>query len=86
MADLEPQIKTYHTTVPPPFPGAPGFVFHLTRLKDTLMVWAGAQTLSEEDDDRKRLAGDWAVAMPGRGVSSLPFFPNPRTSYYDPRS
>ncbi|EKD05673.1 hypothetical protein A1Q2_00025 [Trichosporon asahii var. asahii CBS 8904] len=66
MANLPPQIKTYHTSLPPPFPGAPGFTFHLTRLKDTLMIWVGGQTL-DEDEARTRLAAEWAVAMPGRG-------------------
>lgn len=68
MADLPPHITTHHTTLPPPFPGAPGFTFHLTRLKDTVMVWAGAQTL-DDDEGKTRLAAEWAVAMPGRGVS-----------------
>lgn len=68
MADLPPQISTHYASLEPPFPGAPGFTFHLTRLKDTLMVWVGGQSL-EDDEARTRLAAEWAVAMPGRGVS-----------------
>ncbi|CAK9786443.1 hypothetical protein CC85DRAFT_287080 [Cutaneotrichosporon oleaginosum] len=63
---LEPQITTHHTALTPPFPGAPAFTFHLTRLTDTLFVWAGAAERAEEEPKRT-LAQEWAVAMPSRG-------------------
>ena len=65
-------IATYHTFVPPAMPTAPSFQLHLTRLKDTLFIWAGASEGGEDEESgsvgEKRLAGDWAVAMPTRGV------------------
>lgn len=57
----------YHTTIAPAFPSAPAFVLSLTRMKDTLLVWVG----TDDDEETKRLAADWAVAMPSRGVSVL---------------
>ncbi|OCF43157.1 hypothetical protein I317_03001 [Kwoniella heveanensis CBS 569] len=83
--DLEPQIKTYHTTIPSPFPGggSPAFVFHLTKMVDTLVIWVGTGTSTAAASDphqgdsgsastgvvvgEKKLAGDWSVAMPSRG-------------------
>lgn len=67
---LAPQTTTHHTTVEPPFPGAPAFTFHLTRLSDTLFVWIGAAERAE-DDVKRTLAQEWAVAMPSRGVRQL---------------
>jgi hypothetical protein len=63
---------THHTTLPPPFPGAPAFSFHLTRLADTLFVWVGAAERAE-DEPRRNLAQEWAVAMPSHGVSWPPW-------------
>ncbi|WVQ82421.1 hypothetical protein IAT38_004549 [Cryptococcus sp. DSM 104549] len=94
---LQPQITTHHTTLPPPFPAAPAFLFHLTRMADTLFIWAGTASPSEasgasgdsgqgsgaggrgKNDELgvKKLAGDWAVAMPSRGniaVTATPIF------------
>lgn len=79
MADLEPHTTTAYTYIPAPYPGAPAFQFQLTRLTDTLLVWVGTggPVAAEEGDDapgaaggekNKRLASDWAVAMPSRGV------------------
>ncbi|BEJ11976.1 hypothetical protein CspHIS471_0204360 [Cutaneotrichosporon sp. HIS471] len=62
----ELQTTTHHTAVGPPFPGAPAFTFHLTRLADTLFVWIGAAERAE-DDPKRNLAQEWAVAMPSRG-------------------
>lgn len=66
MTDLTPHTSTHYTTLPAPFPSAPGFAFQLTRLANTLFVWVG--TLGEEEE-KKKLAGDWAAAMPSNGVS-----------------
>lgn len=69
-------IATYHTFVPPPLPTAPSFHLHLTRMRDTLFIWVGTGSEGSEDEEStgsvggKRLAGDWAVAMPTRGVST----------------
>lgn len=80
---LQPQISTYHTSIPSPIPSSPSFNFHLTRMVNTLMIWVGtglptdtagnvaggvASMGSVEQVDNK-LAGDWSVAMPSRGVS-----------------
>ncbi|WVQ99249.1 hypothetical protein IAU59_006381 [Kwoniella sp. CBS 9459] len=85
MSILEPQIKTYHTIIPSPFPGgaSPAFVFHLTRMVDTLIIWVGTGTSSDSVSQmgsgsgvpgssgvvvgEKKLASDWSVAMPSRG-------------------
>ena len=88
MTDLALSITTHHTTIhPPTTPGAatsiPTFIFHLTRLKGTLMIWVGTAPATgslgvDEDDEAgegstkldRRLGSDWAVAMPARGVSA----------------
>ena len=68
-------IATYHTFIPPPLPSAPSFHLHLTRMRDTLFIWVGNGSEGSEDEEStgsvgdKRLASDWAVAMPTRGVS-----------------
>ena len=76
-------ITTHHTYLPSPFPSAPSFHLHLTRLKDTLMLWVGTGPPSDSSvpgleastgPDERRLAGDWAVAMPSRGVSVFACF------------
>ncbi|WWD02785.1 hypothetical protein V865_000827 [Kwoniella europaea PYCC6329] len=72
---IEPTIKTYHSALPSPIPNSPSFVFHLTRLVDTLMIWVGTGTPSDPNTmggggvivSEKKLANDWAVAMPSRG-------------------
>lgn len=66
-----PKTTTHHTTIAPPFPGAPAFTFHLTRLSDTLFVWVGAAERLE-DDVKRNIAQEWAVAMPSRGVRLPP--------------
>ncbi|ORX36825.1 hypothetical protein BD324DRAFT_651306 [Kockovaella imperatae] len=75
----------------------PTFHFHLTRLKGTLMIWIGtttSQRIGEEVDEpesgagsssnmERRLASDWAVAMPSRGtipVSSTSIYQTSTTS------
>ena len=69
-------IATYHTFIPPPLPSAPSFHLHLTRMKDTLFIWVGNGSEGSEEEEstgstgEKRLASDWAVAMPTRGVST----------------
>jgi len=77
-SDQIPYIGVYHTYLPSPLPSSPSFHLQLTRLKDTLMIWIGTggpsdSILAGMDEaagpDEKRLAGDWAVAMPSRGVS-----------------
>ncbi|KAL1405427.1 hypothetical protein Q8F55_009058 [Vanrija albida] len=87
MADLEPHTTTAFTYIPAPFPGAPAFQFQLTRLADTLLVWVGTGGPATDDDEdgagagggekNKRLASDWAVAMPSRGnipTTATPIF------------
>ncbi|WVW83701.1 hypothetical protein I302_105722 [Kwoniella bestiolae CBS 10118] len=68
---LEPTINTHHTTLPSPILNSPSFVFHLTRLVDTLMIWVGTGSPSDTSEgvivSEKKLANDWAVAMPSRG-------------------
>ena len=82
-----PSTRIYHTVIPSPLPSSPSFVFQLTRLRDTLMIWVGTgaptseltAALTEEEGEGegakdgeeigKRLAADWAVATPSRGVS-----------------
>lgn len=74
VSDLESSIKIHHTTVAALFPGAPAFTYQLTRLTDTLFIWVGAGEAGSLGDEEtssvgtRRLAGDWAVAMPSRGV------------------
>ena len=90
---LDPQISLHHTTLPSSLPGSPSFVFHLTRLTDTLLVWiaTGQPTESPSSDEmilptEKRLAQDWAVAMPPRGVSNgLPRCTGPEVTEYSLR-
>ena len=67
---------TYHTTIPSAFPSAPSFHFQLTRFRDTLFVWIGSGSASDAQGEldgaagpsERRVGGDWAVAMPKRGV------------------
>ncbi|WVF71638.1 hypothetical protein IAT40_006446 [Kwoniella sp. CBS 6097] len=94
MSPLEPQIQTYHTAIPSLFAGggggSPAFVFHLTRMVDTLIVWVGTGTTSDTQVGsssiggssgvgvgEKKLASDWSVAMPSRGnipVTATPIY------------
>ena len=84
--DAPPQIRIYHKSMPSPLPSAPSFIFQLTRLKDTLLIWVGtgqptsingiggttSQAAGTQEDlavGERKLAGEWAVAMPSRGVS-----------------
>jgi hypothetical protein len=69
--DLTPRTTTHHTVLPAPFPAAPSFALHLTRLADTLFIWVGTapQPGTEEEEGKRKLAGEWAVAMPSYGVS-----------------
>jgi len=78
MAELEPQIKLYSTSIPSPLPSSPSFIFHLTHLTSTLLIWVGTgQPIDPETPtseavvipSEKKIAQDWAVAMPARGVS-----------------
>ncbi|OWZ81147.1 hypothetical protein C365_00114 [Cryptococcus neoformans Bt85] len=78
---LQPQISTYHTSIPSPFPSSPSFNFHLTRMVNTLMIWVGtglptdtagnaaggAASMGSVEQVDNKLAGDWSVAMPSRG-------------------
>ncbi|TXT03839.1 hypothetical protein VHUM_04360 [Vanrija humicola] len=76
MADLEPHTTTAYTYIPAPYPGAPAFQFQLTRLADTLLVWVGTGGPAAAEKN-KRLASDWAVAMPSRGnipTTATPIF------------
>jgi len=41
MTVLTPSISLHHTIVPSPLPTAPSFHLHLTRLRNTLMIWIG---------------------------------------------
>jgi hypothetical protein len=69
-------ITTHHTYIPSPLPSAPGFNLHLTRFRDTLLIWVGTaaaeSTFGDEEPTgaggERRLAADWSVAMPSRGV------------------
>jgi hypothetical protein len=66
-------IQTYHTYIPSPLPTAPSFDLHLTRFRDTLLVWVGTTTPSDgsalaEEAGEKRIAADWSVAMPANRV------------------
>lgn len=79
---LQPQISTYRTSIPSPFPSSPSFNFHLTRMVNTLMIWVGtglptdtagnaaggAASMGSVEQVDNKLAGDWSVAMPSRGV------------------
>ncbi|WWD17466.1 hypothetical protein CI109_101907 [Kwoniella shandongensis] len=74
MSTLQPQIQTYHTSLPSPLPSFPSFQFQLTRLTSTLMIWVGAGPPTQPGEEvptvgggEKKLAGDWSVAMPSRG-------------------
>ncbi|RXK38518.1 hypothetical protein M231_04150 [Tremella mesenterica] len=80
---LQPQITTHHTYFPSPLPGAPSFSANLTRLKDTYFLWLGSGPPSsvangsleneqgeEGHTSEKKLAGEWAVAMPA--IGSMP--------------
>ena len=76
--DLPPRITTHHTYVPSPFPTAPSYIVHLTRLTNTLVIWLASAAPSSSDTtapppipSSTRLAAEWAVAMPGRPVSFL---------------
>jgi len=70
-------IQTYSTYIPSPLPTAPSFDLHLTRFRDTLLIWVGTSApsdgsaLAEEQED-KRIAADWSVAMPSNRVCPLP--------------
>ena len=70
-------IQTYYTYIPSPLPTAPSFDLHLTRFRDTLLIWVGTSApsdgsaLAEEQED-KRIAADWSVAMPSNRVCPLP--------------
>lgn len=86
-SDLQPQITTSHTYISPATPSALGWSFHLTRLTSTLFIWVGTASPSEAFDDEsevlgrgsevpaggneKKLAGEWGVAMPSRGVNII---------------
>ncbi|ORY32542.1 hypothetical protein BCR39DRAFT_376013 [Naematelia encephala] len=90
MTDLTPSITTHHTNIPSPLPSSPSFVFHLTRLRDTLMLWVGtgppsdgsfaaglSDTVPSTSIEEKKIAAEWAVGMPGRGsipVTSTPIY------------
>lgn len=79
---LQPQISTHHTSIPSPLPSSPSFNFHLTRMVNTLMIWVGtglptdtagnsvggAASMGSVEQVDNKLAGDWSVAMPSRGV------------------
>ncbi|WWC61682.1 uncharacterized protein I303_104267 [Kwoniella dejecticola CBS 10117] len=87
---LDPTIRTYHQTLPSPLPNSPSFVFHLTRLVDTLMIWIGtgspSDPISGTDNvivGERKIAGDWAVAMPSRGNISVTATPVYRASASD---
>jgi hypothetical protein len=66
-------IQTHHTYIPSPLPTAPSFDLHLTRFRDTLLIWVGTSApsdgsaLADEQED-KRIAADWSVAMPSNRV------------------
>ena len=80
MTELQPLIRLDNTHIPSPFPAAPSFYFHLTHLTSTLFIWVGTGKPSTPGQagilgldeaagpEEKRLAGDWAVAMPSYGV------------------
>ena len=66
-------IQTYHTFIPSPLPTAPSFDLHLTRFRDTLLIWVGTSAPSDgsalaEEQEEKRIAADWSVAMPSNRV------------------
>ena len=67
-------IQTHHTYIPSPLPTAPAFDLHLTRFRDTLLLWAGTTSPSDgsgglaEESEEKRIAADWSVAMPSNRV------------------
>ncbi|WWC70394.1 uncharacterized protein I206_104344 [Kwoniella pini CBS 10737] len=93
---LEPKIKTYYQTLPSPLPNSPSFVFHLTRLVDTLMIWVGTGSPADPTSDieniivgEKKIASDWAVAMPSRGnipVTATPIYRAGASDYALPMS
>jgi len=76
-------IQTHHTYIPSPLPTAPAFDLHLTRFRDTLLLWVGTTSPSDgsgglaEEADEKRIAADWSVAMPSNRVS-LSIYPGDR--------
>lgn len=73
-------VTTHHTYIPSPLPSAPGFNLHLTRFRDTLLIWVGTAAAESNfggeeptggggaGGGERRLAADWSVAMPSRGV------------------
>ncbi|WWC89521.1 uncharacterized protein L201_004445 [Kwoniella dendrophila CBS 6074] len=90
---LEPIIQTYHQTLCSPLPSSPSFVFHLTRLVDTLMIWVGTGSPSDSSESvivsEKKIASDWAVAMPSRGnipVTATPIYRASASDYALPMS
>jgi hypothetical protein len=77
MTSLDSHITTHYASLPSPLPSSPSFVFHLTRLTNTLLIWVGTGQPTESSTsgemimpNEKKLAQDWAVAMPPRGVST----------------
>ncbi|KAK1924414.1 hypothetical protein DB88DRAFT_490327 [Papiliotrema laurentii] len=64
-------LRIDHTTLPSPLPGSPSFIFHLTHLTNTLLLWIGTGQPTDPADPtavitpvERKLAQDWAVAMP----------------------
>lgn len=80
---LQPQISIHYITIPSPLPSSPSFNFHLTCMANTLMIWVGtglptdaagnaaggAASMGSVEQVDNKLAADWSVAMPSRGVS-----------------
>jgi len=75
-------ISTYNTYIPSPLPTSPSFDLHLTRFRDTLLIWIGTAQASDGSssleesaagDGERRLGADWSVAMPSNRVSLAPF-------------
>lgn len=68
-------LRIDHTTLPSPLPGSPSFIFHLTHLTNTLLLWIGTGQPTDPADPtavitpvERKLAQDWAVAMPSTRV------------------